>query len=76
MNLTFWESFLDMMVTNRYNVITLWALHPWPYMVTPTNFPVRFMLVLYCCNIQIVCATIDSSIMNLFCAHNIHSVLC
>ena len=38
-NLTFWASFLDMMAENRYNVITLWALHPWPYMVTPTNFP-------------------------------------
>ena len=29
-NLTFWASFLDMMAENRYNVITLWALHPWP----------------------------------------------
>lgn len=29
-NLTFWTSFLDMMAENRYNVITLWALHPWP----------------------------------------------
>ena len=38
-NLTFWERFLDMMADNRYNVITLWALHPWPYMVTPKNFP-------------------------------------
>eukprot|EP00935_MAST-01C_sp_MAST-1C-sp1_P001895 g1895.t1 len=37
-NLTFWESFLDMMADNRYNVITLWALHPWAYMVTPQNF--------------------------------------
>ena len=38
-NLTFWASFLDMMAENRYNVITLWALHPWAYMVKPTNFP-------------------------------------
>jgi hypothetical protein len=29
-NLTFWASFLDMMAESRYNVITLWALHPWP----------------------------------------------
>ncbi len=29
-NLTFWTSWFDMMAQNRYNVVTLWALHPWP----------------------------------------------
>ena len=37
-NLTFWEAFLDQAAENRFNKLTLWALHPWPYMVTPTNF--------------------------------------
>jgi len=37
-DLAFWEKFLDMMAQNRFNVLTLWALHPWPFMVTPKNF--------------------------------------
>jgi hypothetical protein len=35
----YWEAFLDMMVENRFNVISLWNLHPYTFMVLPTNFP-------------------------------------
>jgi hypothetical protein len=35
----FWEAFLDMMVENRFNAISLWTLHPFTYMIRPRNFP-------------------------------------
>jgi hypothetical protein len=38
-NLKFWEAFLDMMVENRFNVISLWNLNPYTYMIKPKNFP-------------------------------------
>jgi hypothetical protein len=38
-DLEFWKSFLDMMAENRYNVLTLWNLHPFTYMIRPKNFP-------------------------------------
>ena len=38
-DIRFWEAFLDMMAGNRYNAVTLWNLHPWPYLIKPTNFP-------------------------------------
>lgn len=38
-DLKFWESFLDMMVENKFNALTLWNLHPYIYMVKPKNFP-------------------------------------
>lgn len=38
-DLRYWESFLDMMVENRFNTISLWNLHPFTYMVRPRNFP-------------------------------------
>ncbi|WP_240416052.1 hypothetical protein [Paenibacillus periandrae] len=38
-DLDFWQAFLDMMAENRYNVLTLWCLHPFPYMIRPMNFP-------------------------------------
>lgn len=38
-DLAFWEAYLDMMVENRFNVFTLWTMHPFAYMVRPTNFP-------------------------------------
>lgn len=38
-DLKYWEDFLDMMAENRYNVLTLWCLHPFPYMIRPKNFP-------------------------------------
>jgi hypothetical protein len=38
-DLGFWERFLDMMVENRFNAISLWTLHPFTYMIQPKNFP-------------------------------------
>jgi len=35
----FWESFLDMMANNRYNVLSLWSMHPFHYMIRPRNYP-------------------------------------
>lgn len=38
-DLNFWRSFLDMMADNRFNVLTLWSLHPFHYMVRSKSFP-------------------------------------
>jgi YhcH/YjgK/YiaL family protein len=38
-DLHYWEAFLDMMAQNRFNVLTLWNLHPYPYMIRAKNFP-------------------------------------
>ncbi len=38
-DLNFWEAFLDMMAENRFNTLTLWNLHPYPFMIRPKNFP-------------------------------------
>ena len=38
-DLDFWRKFLDMMAHNRFNVLTLWNLHPFPYMVRTQDFP-------------------------------------
>ena len=38
-DLRFWEAFLDMMAENRFNVLSLWSLHPYHYMVRPKSFP-------------------------------------
>lgn len=35
----YWKAFLDMMVTNRFNALSLWNLHPYTYMIRPKNFP-------------------------------------
>ncbi|WP_077923384.1 glycoside hydrolase family 20 zincin-like fold domain-containing protein [Spirosoma sp. 209] len=35
----YWQAFLDMMVANRFNALSLWNLHPYPFMIRPTNFP-------------------------------------
>ncbi len=35
----YWEAFLDMMVENRLNIISLWNMHPYTFMVKPKNFP-------------------------------------
>lgn len=35
----YWARFLDMMVANRFNTLSLWNLHPYTYMIRPTNFP-------------------------------------
>ena len=38
-DINYWEAFLDMMVENRFNVLSLWNLHPYVYMIKPKNFP-------------------------------------
>ncbi len=38
-DMEFWRGYLDMMTENRFNVLTLWSMHPFPYMIRPTNFP-------------------------------------
>lgn len=38
-DVAFWEAFLDMMVENRFNSLSIWNLHPYPFMIKPTNFP-------------------------------------
>ena len=38
-DLKYWEAFLDMMVENRFNAISLWNLHPYTFMIKPKNFP-------------------------------------
>jgi hypothetical protein len=38
-DLAFWEDFLDMMVENRFNAVSLWTLHPFTYMIRPKHFP-------------------------------------
>lgn len=38
-DLRYWEAFLDMLVENRFNVLSLWNLHPFTYMIRPRNFP-------------------------------------
>lgn len=35
----FWREFLDMMVENRFNALSLWNLHPFTYMIKPLNYP-------------------------------------
>ncbi len=38
-DLDFWRGFLDQMAENRFNVLSLWNVHPFSYMVKPTHFP-------------------------------------
>lgn len=38
-SLDYWEAFLDMMVENRFNVISFWNTHPYTFMTRPKNFP-------------------------------------
>ncbi|SHF10755.1 Glycosyl hydrolase family 20, domain 2 [Cnuella takakiae] len=38
-DLAYWEAFLDMMVENRINALTLWNLHPYTFMIRPKSFP-------------------------------------
>lgn len=38
-DLNYWKAFLDMMVENRLNSLTLWNLHPYTFMIRPKNFP-------------------------------------
>ncbi|MHB0960309.1 MAG: hypothetical protein ACYC0X_08480 [Pirellulaceae bacterium] len=36
---TFWTEFLDAMARHRYNVLSLWSLHPFPSLVRVPEFP-------------------------------------
>ncbi len=38
-DLRFWQRFLDMMAENRFNVLSLWNLHPFTYMIRPKDYP-------------------------------------
>jgi hypothetical protein len=38
-DLKYWEAFLDMMAENRFDVLSLWSMHPYTYMIRPKNFP-------------------------------------
>ena len=38
-DVNYWRAFLDMMAENRLNVLSLWNLHPYVYMIKPKNFP-------------------------------------
>ncbi|MFD2290822.1 hypothetical protein ACFSKN_07950, partial [Mariniflexile gromovii] len=38
-DLKYWESFLDMMLENKFNALTLWNMHPYMYMVKSKTFP-------------------------------------
>ena len=38
-DLNFWEAYLDNMARNRFNVLSLWSLHLFHYMVIPESFP-------------------------------------
>lgn len=38
-DLKYWQAFLDMMVENRFNSISLWNMHPYTFMIKPRNFP-------------------------------------
>ena len=35
----YWEAFLNMMADNRFNVLTLWNLHPFSYLVRTEKYP-------------------------------------
>lgn len=38
-SIDFWREFLDEMARHRYNVLTLWSLHPFPSMVKVPEYP-------------------------------------
>ncbi|MDB5245941.1 MAG: hypothetical protein JWQ40_335 [Segetibacter sp.] len=38
-DVNYWKAFLDMMVENRLNSLSLWNLHPYTFMIKPKNFP-------------------------------------
>ena len=38
-DIEFWRGFLDEMARNRFNKLSLWALHPFPYMVKLDKYP-------------------------------------
>ncbi|PSL04311.1 hypothetical protein [Cecembia rubra] len=38
-DISYWEAFLDMMVENRFNSLSIWNLHPFVFMIQAKNFP-------------------------------------
>lgn len=38
-DLNFWKSFIDELALNRFNILSLWNVHPFAFMVKPKNFP-------------------------------------
>lgn len=40
----YWEAFLDMMAENRLNALSLWNLHPYPFMIIPKTIRKRARL--------------------------------
>jgi hypothetical protein len=38
-SMTFWHEFLDRMARDRFNVLTLWSLHPFPSIVKVPEYP-------------------------------------
>jgi hypothetical protein len=38
-DLNYWKKFLDMMVDTRFNVLSLWNIHPFPFMIKSKTFP-------------------------------------
>jgi hypothetical protein len=38
-DMEFWKFYLDQMARNRYNLLTLWSLHPYPSLVKVPEYP-------------------------------------
>ena len=38
-SLVFWEALLDHLARSRFNVLSIWSEHPFPYMIRPRQFP-------------------------------------
>ena len=38
-DLKFWQKYIDQMAKNRFNILSLWNVHPFSFMVKPINFP-------------------------------------
>ncbi|MDW7694326.1 hypothetical protein R9C00_06220 [Flammeovirgaceae bacterium SG7u.111] len=38
-DIKYWEAFLEMMVENKFNTLTLWNMHPYMFMVKSEKFP-------------------------------------
>jgi len=38
-NFDFWQKYIDNLARNRYNLISLWSLHPFPSMVKVPDYP-------------------------------------
>ncbi len=38
-DINFWVKFLDNMAENRFNALTLWNMHPYPFLIRAKNYP-------------------------------------